>query len=306
MIFGARGGGPVRGEDGESRGDTSEVKAPIPAAGAVGPVKSPRRPRSLLGWLVAAVTWAVVASVVAAILFAGRGDLNGEVEGGARPPASRRRWRSAGRRAGPASGPCVCGRTSSYPQEVDRGSRRSGRSSGSKTSGESGAERPKRASARVQRCSSLPPQDEPGRGLAEGRAGAPVVPFLTSNPERVVAALDAMERGPLSEAVQHSLEEVPPGERVRGALEPQHRDADPSEVLVAEPVRLARRMERVPHEHEAGRIEVAIGHHHRRDPSAHRLAAGPDRFAELDAASERRGPSRAKQRLPVGASPLGL
>ena len=80
MIFGARGGGPVRGEDGESRGDTSEVKAPIPAAGAVGPVKSPRRPRSLLGWLVAAVTWAVVASVVAAILFAGRGDLNGEVE----------------------------------------------------------------------------------------------------------------------------------------------------------------------------------------------------------------------------------
>src|ERR671919_349599 len=73
MIFGARGGGPVRGEDGESRGDTSEVKAPIPAAGAVGPVKSPRRPRSLLGWLVAAVTWAVVASVVAAILFAGRG-----------------------------------------------------------------------------------------------------------------------------------------------------------------------------------------------------------------------------------------
>src|ERR687892_2578883 len=92
MIFGARGGGPVRGEDGESRGDTSEVKAPIPAAGAVGPVKSPRRPRSLLGWLVGAVAWAVVASLVAAILFAGRGDLNGEVERlrqGVPPPRGR-------------------------------------------------------------------------------------------------------------------------------------------------------------------------------------------------------------------------
>ena len=84
-------------------------------------------------------------------------------------------------------------------------------------------------------------------------------------------------------------------------MQEQHRDLDPVEVLVADALGFAWRVQRIAQEDQSGRRH-AVGHAHRGDPAAERLAAGEHGLpiGTGDAGAERAEPRLAEDPLGVG------
>ncbi|MCY1239382.1 hypothetical protein D9M72_521740 [compost metagenome] len=74
----------------------------------------------------------------------------------------------------------------------------------------------------------------------------------------------------------HTLQQLRRGKRVPRSLHEQHWKGEPVEVLVAQFLRLARRMQRIAEVHQPGRRH-SLGHGHGGHPAAERLAGSPHR-----------------------------
>ncbi len=120
---------------------------------------------------------------------------------------------------------------------------------------------------------SIEPGDEGVPDFGEHVLGR--APGALPDAERVVGLRDAVKLGPGPEPVQEREQQVLPRERVAGALDEQHRRADPRQVRLAPLLELPRRMQRVAEEREAVGA-VPRRHDLRRDPPAHRAAAVDD------------------------------
>src|SRR5690606_39003160 len=98
------------------------------------------------------------------------------------------------------------------------------------------------------RCSGSAPGDAayPLRGHVEQFPIHLVLPTAASrrHPERVIALLDEVQRGPRAESSRHRPDALALGEGIARALDEQQREGDAAQVLGPLAARLARRVQR--------------------------------------------------------------
>src|SRR5204863_2163954 len=118
---------------------------------------------------------------------------------------------------------------------------------------------------------SEPLGDEPRHERREGRTDLGGI-VLAGTLERVAGAVDVDEGRAVPQSLDDGRKPRRVRERIPRPVEEEHRDRKAVQVLVSDPLGLARRVERIAEEDEGGGRH-ALGGGHRGDPAAVALAA---------------------------------